>query len=153
MNPSETVEYLQNLASKILFIEKRYPIKLTREWANSFPKKAGVYIFREIDNVIYIGETGYWPGRMNDLLDTRNHSFRRTLGKLKFSNETTFSKATTSKKFSIEIESLLNKYIISNLTVSTIEIILGRKELEEYLIDMNTCHINIKSKRIGKIIK
>lgn len=150
MKPSEQVAYLTGLADKLLLHEKKIPIELTKEWANKFPEYAGVYVIYENENILYIGETGYLRGRMTDLLDTRNHSFRRTIGKKRFSNEATYYKATTSRKFSDEIEFLINDYIIHHLTISSIEVSLGRKELEEYLISKYLTAVNLKSKRKGK---
>lgn len=155
MNLLDSQKYLINLSDKLVFHQERFPILLTTEWASTFPKKAGVYIIRENDKILYIGETGYLLGRMKDLVDTRNHSFRRTLGELKFSNEPTYYKATTSKKYSNEIELRLNEYITQHLTVSTLEVPFGRKEVEEYLIEKHTNLLNIKSqrkKRLNNII-
>lgn len=82
-----------------------------------------------------MGETGLLRSRMKDLLDTRNHVLRRKIGNTKFIKLPGFQKATSSKNFNPGIEDKLNKWIESNLEISTLAVDLGRKELEEFIYD------------------
>lgn len=137
------------MARKFMSTQRIKRIHLTREWANEFPKEAGVYIFFNGDQICYVGETGSIRARMKDLLDTRNHVIRRNIGNTKFKGTTGFRKATASKKFVKIIEIKLNKWIERNLKVSTLVVDLGRKELEEYLYAKYKPKYNKKGKRAG----
>jgi GIY-YIG catalytic domain len=108
-------------------------IQLTREWTSKIPQEAGVYVLKENSKLVYVGETGNLRGRMNDLLDTRHHSVRRTIGKKYFNNVKGFIPATTKIKFPDHIERLVNKYITENLKIAYLRVPLGRKELEEFI--------------------
>lgn len=147
MTKPEIQDYLQHLENRLLNKEPRNSIQLNRAWANQFPETAAVYIFREGDEVCYVGETGSFKGRMTDLLNTKNHTIRRNIGSLHYSNHKDFEKASSKKSYHPEIEILLNKKIINDLTVSFIEIELGRKELEEQLYEKYRPKYVIKGKR------
>ncbi|RKY36743.1 MAG: hypothetical protein DRP78_02870 [Candidatus Omnitrophota bacterium] len=84
---------------KIFSKENREQILLTTEWKNRFTAKPGIYTIFEKRKIIYIGESGHLCGRMNDLRKTVNHTFRRTVGSVRFSNIEGFQKATSKKKF------------------------------------------------------
>lgn len=147
MTKTEIQKYLQKLENQLLREEPRNSIDLNRAWANKFPNVAAVYIFREGDEVCYVGETGSFKGRMNDILNTKNHTIRRNIGSLHFSNHRDFEKASSKKSYHPEIEILLNEKITNDLTVSFIEIDLGRKELEELLYEKFSPNYAIKGKR------
>ena len=70
---------------------------------------------------------------MNDLLDSRHHTIRRTIGKNLFSNQKGFIQATTKIKFPDEFEILVNEHISKNLKLAYLPVELGRKELEEFI--------------------
>ncbi|CAM3502118.1 GIY-YIG domain-containing protein [Flavobacterium longum] len=125
---------------------------MTRRWAESIPEEAGVYVMKENDKIVYVGETGNLQGRMYDLLDSRHHTVRRTIGEKLFSNEEGFTKATTRKKFPEHIEELVNNHICTNLYLAYLEVQLGRKELEEFIesdIEVET-RLNKRGKRKKK---
>lgn len=147
----ETVyKYLDELEDKLLNHSEQIPIELTRAWAGQFPNEAAVYIFREDDMVCYVGETGSLRGRMNDILNTKNHTVRRNLGSSHFAEHPNFEKASSRKSFHDEIEALLNEVITKHLKLSYILVDLGRKELEERLFDkLQPCY-SIKGKRGSK---
>lgn len=147
MTTPEIQDYLQHLEYRLLNEEPRNSIKFNRTWANQFPNAAAVYLFREGDEVVYVGETGSIKGRMNDLLNTKNHTIRRNIGNLHFSNHKDFEKASSKKSFHPEIEFLLNEKMTNDLTISFIEIELGRKELEEQLYEKFSPKYAIKGKR------
>ena len=96
------------------------------------PNKAGVYIIREKDNTIYVGETGNIKKRMSDLNRTQNHTFRRTIGEKLFSKRKEYTKATSKRKYTDKLEEELSQWISNNCDVSYITLDFGRKELEEY---------------------
>lgn len=147
MTKTEIQNYLQKLENQLLREEPRNSIDLNRTWASQFPNAAAVYIFREGDEICYVGETGSFKGRMNDILNTRNHTIRRNIGSFHFFNHKDFEKASSKKSYHPEIEILLNEKITSDLTVSFIEINLGRKELEERLYEKYSPKYAIKGKR------
>jgi len=139
--------YLDNLLEDLLNSE-RHKIILTRTWATQFPNTPGVYIFRLGDTIIYAGETGSIRGRMKDLMDTRNHTLRRTLGARLYSDRIDFTKASSKQRFCDAIEAELNHYITSGLTLSYFPVALGRKELEEKLFSVHSPEYNNKGLRI-----
>ena len=141
--------FLLNLKNKLLANDNWEKIELSRKWTSNFPKKAGVYVLKRDDKLIYVGESGNLKGRMNDLLDSRHHSVRRTLGKNLYVNIEGFVQATTKTKFPDNIEKLLDKYISKNIKIAYLTVLLGRKELEEFIekdIDENF-KLNKRGKR------
>jgi hypothetical protein len=70
---------------------------------------------------------------MSDLLDSRHHTVRRTIGERFFSTHDGFIKATTRKKFPDHIEVLVSNHLCNNLMVAVLAVDLGRKELEEMI--------------------
>lgn len=139
--------YLNNLLDDLLNAD-RHNILLTRTWATQFPNTPGVYIFRTGDTIIYAGETGSIRGRMKELIDTRNHTLRRSLGAKLYSDRIVYAKASSKRRFCDAIEEELNQYISSNLTFSFIPVALGRKELEEKLFSTHSPQYNNKGLRI-----
>ena len=145
-------KYLEAQRNKLLQEGNWQQITLTRQWAKQAPNEAGVYVIKEGDNLIYVGETGNLRGRMGDLLDSRNHCVRRTLGERLFIVRDGFHKATASLKFPPDIETLLNTHISNHLSIAYLTVPLGRKELEE-LIDKELdvrFRLNKRGKRKGK---
>jgi hypothetical protein len=131
MKQFDTAGYLQDLTEQLLTNCPRHAIELTRTWASNFPSTPGVYVFWDKKTVIYVGETGNLKGRMKDMIDTRNHTLRRSLGKKLFSSSKGLQPATARLKFIDTIEDMLNTHIKQNLTVCCLPVSLGRKELEE----------------------
>ena len=126
-------QYLLELKEKLECKENWQKIVMTRKWTSQIPHDAGVYILLEKDNIVYVGETGNLQGRMNDLLDSRHHTIRRTIGQKYFSNNKGFIQATTKNKFPEHIEILVNNYICNNLMLAYLLVPIGRKELEEII--------------------
>ncbi len=125
--------YLQTLQGNLLRPDNFKSLELTREWAKRFPNKPAVYAFKHFNDLVYVGETGNLRGRMLDLLDSRHHTIRRTLGIKNFSRLEGFIKATNRIKFPDNIEELLNAHIIREFKIAFLEVSLGRKELEELI--------------------
>jgi len=147
MPKTEIEEYLIKLERKLIIESERKPIELTRDWANSFPNQSAVYLFREDGEICYVGESGSLQGRMNDILNTKNHTVRRNLGNSHYSEHPNYEKATSKKSFTNEIELMLNDRIQKHLTLSYIVVHLGRKELEEKLYAKLKPKYNLKGKR------
>ena len=72
----------------------RIGVELTNEWRNAFDEVAGAYVlFDERENPVYAGETSGFRaqgsaglrGRMKDMMNTRHHTVRRTIGQMHFS--------------------------------------------------------------------
>lgn len=141
-------QYLLNLKKRLFDEENWRSIVLSREWANKAPDSAGVYALKEGANIVYVGETGNLRGRMKDLLDSRHHTIRRTIGNKLFSTRNGFIQATTKNKFPEIFETGLNEYITANLKISLLPVSPGRKELEE-LIEMDI-NLQIKLNKRGK---
>jgi hypothetical protein len=151
LDDDQISEYLFNLRQQLLEPAKFRSIALTREWANGAPNEAGVYVLKEKENIIYVGETGNLRGRMRDLLDSRNHIVRRTIGATLYSSHAKFQKATASLKFPEVIEALVNNHICGMLRVSYLAVNLGRKELEELI--QSSIPEGIRLNKRGKRIK
>lgn len=140
-------DFLDSLLNDLLN-SSRHKIELTRAWASQFPNKPGVYILRSEEVIIYAGETGSIRGRMKDLIDTRNHTLRRTIGTKFYSGRPDFTKPSSKNRFCDDIETDLNFYISSNLTLSFIPVELGRKELEEKIFSVHSPEHNNKGPRV-----
>lgn len=116
-------------------LEKNEKIKFQRlnSWRKEFvPNFPGVYALYEKVGceyvLLYIGETGNLRERMSDICRTVNHTFRRKLGKKRFSG------VITSKKFEPRIETLIDIFFDENLYISFLQVNFGRTEIETYLV-------------------
>lgn len=144
---NEIIEiYLEKKEHDLINGERKI-VEFSSEWLKSFPPKAGVYLVREEGKICYCGESGNIQKRMRDLFDTRNHTLRRKIGTLRFSKYEEFEKATSSNKFPDFIEKELNQIFEDNFEISTISIEIGRKELEERIVDKYTPIYNTRGKR------
>ncbi|WET69064.1 hypothetical protein [Sphingobacterium sp.] len=149
MTKNQVEEYLTGLENKLLNSE-RIEIDFSRNWANTFPAEAAVYIFRRENELVYVGETGSLKERMLDILNTKNHSLRRNFGNHHFCGHPMYEKPSSKKSFCIEIELLLNQNMSKELTLSYLLADLGRKELEERLFGKHKPQYAIKGKRGSK---
>lgn len=95
-------------------------------------ENAGVYCFFIDDELKYIGESGCIKKRINDLLNTKNHTFRRSLGELYFSSNKLYTKASSTSSYHQDIEILLGEKMNTHISFSFIPMKIGRKEFEEW---------------------
>lgn len=112
----------------MLRMAKKYFLE---EAIKSAPLEAGVYCIWKNKELAYVGESRRLRRRMKNLQDTRNHTFRRRVGYEQFG----LQPITASEKFTKENEVKLTSFFRQNYKVSFIEVPLGRKELEEYIIE------------------
>jgi len=140
-------KYLQSFCDHLSDISNADPIELTRAWARTFPKRSGVYSIFDKRELVYVGESGSVRGRMMDLLDSRHHVLRRNLGSALFRGEPEFISATSKTKFPPQYEAQLNDYIQSQLKICVVTVSLGRKEIEEWLIESYDPTHNKKRRR------
>lgn len=139
-------EVIEHYSKELMDNAKRSPMSLTRAWASSFPKDAGIYAIFLQNEIVYIGETGMISARLRDLLDSRNHTLRRNMGKAFFSDKEGYQDASTSKKFPPHIETMVND-VLEKMTVAVLPVALGRAEIEEYLVEKYRPVFNSKTKR------
>jgi len=114
---------LTSLAEK-LKNQKRQTLLGGNDWNDNVPPRGGVYViwskppYKPPYKPIYVGETCHLKHRFSDF--GKKHSFRRKmakkLGLINASEET------------------LTKELSKQFSISFLEVDLGRKELEEYLI-------------------
>ncbi len=130
----DEVKYLAGLMKR-LFLKKRRSIELTSDWARSFVSSPGVYVIFFKEKLVYVGETGNLRGRMKDLLDSRHHTLRRSIGGIHFSNVKGYRKADSKNKFPRHIEERVALWVTKNCKISVLPVSLGRKELEERIQD------------------
>lgn len=121
-------------------------IDLTRSWAKKQPQTAGVYMLFDEGKPIYVGETGKISGRITDMLDSRRHTVRRSIGEAFFSRQDGYVKATTKQKHPEHIEDLVQNHL-KKLKISVLPINFGRKEFEEYIFEKYNPALNRQSKR------
>ena len=144
----EQIESLFASREKQLLSKRNFKsVELTRDWARTFPREAGVYIIFEKNKICYIGETGSLRGRMTDMLNTANHVIRRNIGHDKYNGHAEFKRASSRQRFHLDIEALIESDLKRDFKVSAIPIEIGRKELEEWLIKNHTPKYNNKGKR------
>ncbi|MBK7439963.1 MAG: GIY-YIG nuclease family protein [Bacteroidetes bacterium] len=131
-------QYFNEIPSELTNSSNKKKALLTWEWTKLFPDEAGTYLVFENDKLKYVGETGNIKGRIADLLNTKNHTLRRTLGETYFSNVKGYAMASSQKSFVPDIELQLNNFIKMNLTISWQTLEIGRKEFEEWVIEKHT---------------
>ncbi|HRK80913.1 MAG TPA: GIY-YIG nuclease family protein [Saprospiraceae bacterium] len=139
-------DYLSKLENDLLN-GKWQLVETNYGWTDKFQSTAGVYVVKEEGEICYVGETGNLKKRMRDLLDTRNHSLRRTIGCARFAGKEGYEIATPSRKFPPQFEEELNRFFEDNFEVSAIEVLIGRKELEERLVEKFKPKYNTREKR------
>lgn len=129
-------EYLDKLKNELLDTSNWQSPQMTRKWASTIPATAGVYVFKEGKEIVYVGETGNLQKRMIDLLDSRHHTIRRTIGQKFYSGLKKYTPATSKQKFPPHIEQCVNDHLCTKYKVAYITVTLGRKELEESIESM-----------------
>jgi len=142
MITNEQIHIVLKEVEEELLTSKKIKFDFDCKWSSKFPNKAGVYAIFNINDLVYIGETANLKERMKEVKRTYNHSFRRKLGKHLFKDA-----KTVKGKFSLEIETYLNDYFLSNIFFSYKELNFGRLEVESYLIHNNKGLLNSKGKR------
>jgi len=121
--------------------------EFSKDWLMSFENEAGVYAIKEEGKICYVSETRNIRKRIEDLFDTRKHSLRQRIGNQKFFDKEGYERATPSKKFPPNFEEELNRIFEDNFEVSTIVIKIGRKELEERLVEKFNPVYNLKEEK------
>jgi hypothetical protein len=104
-------------------------------WHHLFHDTPGVYTIFIGNNVVYVGESGNLRARMRDLRETRNHTFRRSHGKAIFCERPGFIPASASRCFDDDLETELTEHMGEHVSVCTLPVWFGRKEIEEYLTE------------------
>lgn len=128
-------KYFRNIFLYLNNKRNRSEVLLTKEWTYNFPKEAGVYLFFEDGDLKYVGETGKLQGRIKDLLNTKHHTLRRSVGEAKFKSHKGYTKADSRNSYGKVIEQKLNKCFKEHFTISYYPILIGRKEFEEWIFD------------------
>lgn len=149
MTQQKIKNYLNDSLDKLIS-QSGIRIQSTANWKSEIPNLPGVYTFSDNNgNIVYVGESGNLRKRMSDVLDTRHHSLRRSIGKKFFSKERGYEEATTYRKFPDHIEVFVDNHIYKNLTLKYLPIGLGRKELEEYIESSmdKKISLNLRGKR------
>jgi hypothetical protein len=141
------VEHIEAHVSHLRDRSHARAMLLTAEWPKQFPASPGVYAVFDEKNLIYVGESGSLRERMGDLRETRHHTLRRQLGAVMFGDQTDFRHGSSKARFPDSIEAVLNEYIRGHLTVNVVVVNLGRKEIEELLINREKPKFNLKTKR------
>jgi len=135
--------YIEQLASCLA--NSAHAVPLTR--ATSFPDKPGVYCLFEHNTLVYVGETGSLSARMRDIFRTVNHSFRRSLGKRQFANVAGVQEANAKTRFPPDVEIRLTEYMEANIRVALTPVAIGRKEIEEKIVETHSPAFNSRGQR------
>ena len=144
INPSNLKEvdrHLGNLWQRLKNRKKRHPWS-SDKWLRKI-NGAGVYgIFdKKTHKLVYVGISGDLRSRMNDLKLAIHHSFTKKIGK------EYLDKKMPKRGYSIEDSRKLMRYISKNFQVAFQPVILGRKELETWIIDTQDPIYTDKEKR------
>lgn len=146
MDSATTLNEFQRI-ERFLFDPANWrPVLLTREWAKLQPEDAGVYMIFENGKPVYVGESGSISGRISDMLDSRHHTVRRSLGEMRFSTTAGYAKASSKSKHPEHIEALIVQ-TMQSFKLSVLPIKIGRKEFEEYVFEKHKPELNRKAKR------
>lgn len=146
MNDQQIQLEIDRIESILLDQSNWKDMDLTRDWARTFPKDSGVYMLFENKTIVYVGESGSITGRVMDMLNSRNHTVRRTLGEKRLKNIEGYEKATSSIKYPEHIEVMVQN-IISTFKISVLQLKFGRKEFEEFIQSKYEPELNRKGKR------
>jgi len=134
INSIDTLESLIEEIENQLLLSKQYRL-YSDNWTKDMPSYAGIYVIRNREKIVYVGETANIKDRMKkDMKNTQNHNVRRNIGKYHYSDHPDYYPATSKKKFAPSIESLINEFCSKFLTVSFAVVHVGRLEVEESLI-------------------
>jgi hypothetical protein len=145
----ETIQREIERIEKYLFNSENWKVlKLTRQWAKSFPDDSGVYMLFEDGKLVYVGESGSLSGRVTDMLNSRHHTVRRAFGELRFKDVLGYKKATSSIKYPEHIEKLVEE-TMRGFKISMLPVPFGRKEFEEYIESKHKPELNRKGRRGG----
>lgn len=142
--------YLADIEAKLIN-GNRLNVELSNDWISKFPEEPGIYIAWEngSNDPVYVGKTGNIMGRMRDLLDSRHHNLRRKIGSHNFSHETGYKKADSKSKFPPHIEQKVESWLKQKIRISALPLKLGRKELEEKIIQKYDPKYNEKGQRMS----
>jgi hypothetical protein len=146
MDNIEIRKEIQRIEQFLFNPENWKDLELSRQWAKTFPSDSGVYMLFEKEELVYVGESGSLSGRVTDMLNSRHHTVRRSLGELRFKNEPGYKKATSSIKYPEHIENLVQE-TMKSFKISVLPIPFGRKEFEEYIESKHKPELNRKGKR------
>ncbi len=142
-------DYLELMEKELTTKKNEKKTELSASWVSGFPPVPGTYIAFEEGFLVYAGETGNIRGRMRDLLDSRHHTLRRNIGKHNFSHEDGYEDADSHEKFPKHIEKRVDAWLREKITISVLPMKLGRKELEEKLVQKYEPKYNNKGQRIS----
>lgn len=123
-------EYLIGLEKNLLNVNIKKPIVFSKEWVNTFPDSAGVYILRRDDKICYVGEASSLRSRMYKL--TTKHVVRWKIAKNDFWEK---HGKFDSKNIPEEVKFAILELLSKDFELSFIEVPFGRKELEQRIID------------------
>lgn len=126
--PNDKIEKIVNAVELDLLHKTKVEFSLVNHWHKQFPSQPGVYAVFEKSKLIYIGETSDIQSRMKDFRRTYNHTLRNKIGLLRLGG------IREANKFSEEIESLLDEYMVLNLSVTCHSLSFGRIEVESRLV-------------------
>ena len=110
------------------------------DWPKAVPSEPGVYlIWNRQDELVYVGEASNLRARMQDIGRTYNHTCRRAVGKLEFSQHLQYQELKDNKsKYHPVLEEAITAFFSAELKISFEPISFGRLELEYYFIELRT---------------
>ena len=149
LSQKQIESHLQDMENRLIGNGNKKKVDLSNDWKNEFPEKPGVYVAFENRKVVYVGETGNIRGRMNDLRDSRHHSLRRNIGRVEFSTLKGYKNANSKEKFPPHIEKKVDDWLKERIKISVLSTKLGRKELEEKIVQRHSPKYNKKGQRIS----
>lgn len=132
--------------SQLLDKNTRMKFSQYNSWINDVSEEAGIYVFFNSSDLVYVGQSGLLKGRMRDVRRTVNHTLRRAIGRELFYHEKGFEKATSKNKFPDHIEVMVDEYM-QKLDIRILPVPFGRAEIEEYIVDKYSPLFNTKRKR------
>lgn len=148
LSDKQILSHLEDMENELMKNENKKKVDLSNDWAKEFPDEPGVYVAFENRQVVYVGETGNLQCRMKDLRNTLNHSFRRNIGRVRFSHIRGYQDASSKKKFPQHVENKVENWLTTKIKISYLATELGRKELEERIFKRYSPVYNKKGRRI-----
>jgi len=116
--------------------QNRAAFAYTTHFRARLPQHGGVYVFFLNDEVVYVGETKSLRQRLgNHMRNPENHVLALKIARLLFDILNGPGAAGSRRAFAEDHKQLTRDWVARSLQVAWLPVQLGRKELEEFLIE------------------
>ena len=135
--------FLNAKEAELLDPGNRAPIHFGREYARSLPESGGTYVFFFHDEVFYVGETTSLRQRLAvHMRNPENHVLILKIARLLYDEINGPGLAGSRRKFDESHKARSRRWVERHLRVALVDLGIGRKELEERLVQKHSPPFN-----------